>query len=525
MADYNSMQANLGLMPGMGSPSGFTPTKSPAQVAMELSAQATANLQYGSSIGPQIARNLPQLSAMTFGQQFQQQFAYAQQQQNMSPYVANLMSGAYGGGSQQMNLPSPLLMTPASSGVFRPPMPSMGMNPIQPMPVMPMVQTPFTPQLPRPMFQTAWEQEMQQRDYRADAIYSYASQTPRVGGNMMGYGMGAMAGAMVGRRFGGPMVGAALGAMGAGISGMSGGMGDLAMMSMRPSMETHQMGASYQRMSQDWVAGGSQLHQQGFGLTRSASLNLAQGVMDMTEDRGFRRQTNNMFSRGDMSQILSMGGRSGLMDFTQNTDQIKEQLRRTAINVKKFMELTQDPDVSSIIRRMADLQRMGYSSQDMEGAAFGMRRFARGAGTTIDGISQMGGMGGMVYQGMGLSAGSGMNYGMFSAMAAKQAISSGVYSPAQAALLGGQSGIAQREMQSQAAMMSMPLMGASMSSFQNGSWGVNYGQVANQSRSWYGFRRGSEHGTRCGSRWCRCVSALWPTISGDERRDFSLDDS
>jgi hypothetical protein len=277
MADYNSMQANLGLMPGMGSPSGFTPTKSPAQVAMELSAQATANLQYGSSIGPQIARNLPQLSAMTFGQQFQQQFAYAQQQQNMSPYVANLMSGAYGGGSQQMNLPSPLLMTPASSGVFRPPMPSMGMNPIQPMPVMPMVQTPFTPQLPRPMFQTAWEQEMQQRDYRADAIYSYASQTPRVGGNMMGYGMGAMAGAMVGRRFGGPMVGAALGAMGAGISGMSGGMGDLAMMSMRPSMETHQMGASYQRMSQDWVAGGSQLHQQGFGLTRSASLNLAQG--------------------------------------------------------------------------------------------------------------------------------------------------------------------------------------------------------------------------------------------------------
>lgn len=476
MPDYNSMQANLGLLPNVGQPTMMTPIKSPAQVAAELSAQATANLQYASSIGPQVARNMPQL--MSFGQQFQQQFQSAQQMQSFNPYMANMMSSAGGYGGGQMNLPSPIMMTPASSGVFRPPMPTMGMQAIPPMPVMPLIQTPFTPQLPRPQFQTAWEQELQQRDYRADSIYSYAIQAPRMGGNMAGYGMGAMAGAMMGGRMGRPIIGAAMGMIGAGMSGLAGGMGDLAMMPFRPSMETHMMGASIQRASQDWVVGGSQLHQLGRGLTRSASMDLSRGIMDMQEDRTFRQQTGGMFSRQDLSNILQTGGRAGLMDFTQNTDQIKEQLRRTAISLKKFMELTNDPDVSGLIRKMADLQRLGYGPGDMENAAYSMRRFSRGAGTSIDGIMQMGGAGAMTYQGMGLSAASGMQYGMFSAMAARQSIASGVYTPAQAAMLGGQSGIAQRNMQAQAALMSMPLVGASMASFQGGSWGVDYGQVA-----------------------------------------------
>jgi hypothetical protein len=470
------MQANLGLLPNVGQPTMTMNIKSPAQMAAELSAQATANLQYASSIGPQVARNMPQM--MSFGQQFQQQFQAAQQMQSFNPYMANMMGSAGGYGGGQMNLPSPIMMTPANTGVFRPQMPSMGMQPIAPMAVMPVIQTPFTPQIPRPQFQTAWEQELQQRDYRADSIYSYAIQAPRMGGNMAGYGAGAMAGAMMGGRMGRPLIGAAMGMVGAGMSGLAGGMGDLAMMPFRPSMETHQMGASVQRMSQDWVVGGSQMHAMGRGLTRGASMDLSKGIMDMTEDRGFKQQTGGMFSRHDMANILQTGGRAGLMDFTQNTDQIKEQLRRTALSLKKFMELTNDPDVSGIIRKMADLQRLGYGPGDMEGAAYGMRRFSRGAGTTIDGIMQMGGAGAMTYQGMGLSAASGMQYGMFSAMAARQSIASGVYSPAQAALLGGQSGIAQRNMQAQAAMMSMPLVGASMASFQGGSWGVDYNQAS-----------------------------------------------
>jgi hypothetical protein len=202
--------------------------------------------------------------------------------------------------------------------------------------------------------------------------------------------------------------------------------------------------------------------------------------MDMVDSSSFQKQTGGMFSRGDMMSMLSTGGQSGLMDFAQNTDQIKEQLRKTAISVKKFMELTNDPDMNNLVRRMASMQRMGFSMGDMDMAAGNLRRFSRGAGTSIEGIMESGNAGAMVYQGMGLSAASGMNFGMFSAMAARQSVAAGVFNPAELALRGGTSGIAQRNMQAQAAMMSMPLVGASMSSFQNGSWGVNYGQMANQ---------------------------------------------
>lgn len=476
MSDYNSMQANLGLFPGIGQPTMAGPVKSPAQVAAELSAQATANLQYGASIGPQVARNMPQL--MAFGQQFQHQFSAAQSMQSFNPYMANMMGGAMGG--PQMNLPSPIMMTPASMGVFRPPMQSANYTPIPPMYSMPLIQTPFTPQIPRPMFQTAWDQEMRQRDYRADAIYSYAMQAPRAGGNLAGYSVGAFAGAAMGGRMGSPLLGAAIGMIGAGVSGLSGGMGDLAMMPFRPQIEARQMGAGIQNMSQNFVVGGSQLHQSGMGLTRGASRQLATGIMDMVDSRSFQQQTGGMFSRGDMMQMLSTGGQAGLMDFAQNTDQIKEQLRKAAISVKKFMELTNDPDMNSLIRRMASMQNMGFSMNDMSAAAGNMRRYSRSAGTTIEGIMEAGGAGSMLYQGMGLSGASGMNFGMFSAMAAKQAVASGVFSPAELALRGGVSGVAQRNMQAQAAMMSMPVVGASMASFQNGSWGVNYGQMAGQ---------------------------------------------
>ena len=477
MSDFNSMQANLGLFPGVGQPTMAGPVKSPAQVAAELSAQATANLQYGASIGPQVARNMPQM--MAFGQQFQQQFSAAQSMQSFNPYMANMMGGAMGGGAQ-MNLPSPIMMTPANMGVFRPPMQGSNYAPIPPMYSMPLIQTPFTPQIPKPMFQTAWDQEMRQRDYRADAIYSYAIQAPRAAGNLAGYGVGAFAGAAMGGRLGSPMLGAALGMFGAGMSGLSGGMGDLAMMPFRPQLEARQMGAGIQNMSQNFVIGGSQLHQSGMGLSRGASRQLATGIMDMVDSRSFQQQTGGAFSRGDMMQMLSTGGQAGLMDFAQNTDQIKEQLRKAAISVKKFMELTNDPDMNSIIRKMASMQSMGFSMNDMSAAAGNMRRYARSAGTSIDGIMEAGGAGAMLYQGMGLSGASGMNFGMFSAMAARQSVAAGVFSPAELALRGGVSGVAQRNTQAQAAMMSMPIVGASMSSFQNGSWGVNYGQMANQ---------------------------------------------
>ena len=477
MADFNSMQANLGLIPGSGP---TTQVKSPAQAAAELSQQASMQIQQAQQT-MQIAR--PTSSMFTFGQQYQQQFQAAQAQSSYGPYAASML----GSFTQPSALPSPLMMTPAHTGVFRPPMPygsGAGGSPMSPMPVMPMFQTPFTPQLPTPNFRTPWEQEVQQRELRADQLYSMTSQAPRFGGMAAGYGMGAMAGAAVGGRFGavGRGVGAVLGGVGAHMSGFAGGMGQMAMWPMRPGLEAHSMGLAAQRMSQDWVVGGPNLHELGRGLSRDASMSMGRSIQNLAENRGFKQETRGMFNRHDLTNILEQSGKSGLMDFDQSVGQIQDRLRQVSRTVSRFMELTNDPDVTSVIKRMGQMRTFGMSLPEIEQAASSMRTFSRAAGTTVGGLWQQGLPGAMTYQALGLSGGAGMQYGMYSAAMARQSVASGTYNEAQLAMLGGVQGVAQRNMQAQGAMMSMPLFGASVGTYGQGGWGLNGASLAGVSR-------------------------------------------
>ena len=480
MADYNSMQANLGLVSGLGAPSGV---QSPAAVAAQLSQQASMQMQHASNMLPIVSSSA---ASFTFGQQFQQNFQNIQSQQAFNPYQASALSSLV----MPSVLPSPLLMTPASSGVFRPHMqPGGGMSPMSPMPVMPQMMTPFTPRLPAPMFQTAWEQELQQRELRSDQIYSMMAQTPRFGGAMMGIGMGAMAGAAAGQRMGlgrvGMAGGALLGAAAAGVSGFAGAMGDMGMIPMRPSMDAHQMGLSIQQSSRDWVVGGAQLHPYGMGFSREASMQLARNVQDLAGDSGFKRETGGMFNRNDLMGIMRTSGRVGLMDMEQSVDGVGKNLREVSRVVKKFMELTNDPDVVNVVKQMGQLRTFGLSVPEMETAAQNMRMYSRMAGTSIAGIQQNGGLpGAMTFQQAGLTAGAGFNYGMYSLASARQAVASGTFSESQLALLGGVSGVSQRNTQAQAALMSMPMMGAAFASYgSGGSWGTNAHNVAGMAQS------------------------------------------
>jgi len=473
MSIFNSMQANLGLIPGAGPQA---QVKSPAQAAAELSAQASAQMQMAQQMMP-ITRS--STAAFTFGQQFQQQYAAAQTQSSMSPYAANM----FGSFTQPTALPSPMMMTPASTGVFRPPMPygsGAGGTPMSPMPVMPLFRTPFTPQLPAPSFRTPWEQEIQQRELRADQLYSMTSQAPRFGGMAAGYGMGALAGAAVGGRFGmlGRGVGAVLGGISAHYSGLASGMGAMGMFPMRPGIEAHEMGLATQRMSQDWVVSGPNRHELGRGLSRDASMSLGRGVQRMAANQDFKNETGGIFNRNDLMQIMQKSGQAGLMDFDQSVDRIQEQLRKVSRTVSRFMELTNDPDVTSVIRRMGQMHTFGMSVPEIEGAASSMRSFSRAAGTTVGGLWQQGLPGAMTYQALGLSGGAGLQYGMYSAAAARQAVSTGTYSNAELAMFGGVQGVAQRNMQAQGAFMSMPMFGAAVSSYGAGGWGMNAGALA-----------------------------------------------
>ena len=238
------------------------------------------------------------------------------------------------------------------------------------------------------------------------------------------------------------------------------------------------MGAALQRYSQNWVVGGDQLHGSGRGLSRDASIQLAESLQNMAGDSSFKKQTGGMFTSHDLMNITQGAGRAGLLDMAQTVPEIQKKVRQTASTIKEFMAITQDPDVSNVIREMGNLRQMGMSQQDMLNAAQGMKTYSRMAGTSIQGLKQMGGLpGAAVFQGVGMTAATGFDYGNFAAANARQYAASGNVSARELALMGGVSGITQREIQAQAAMAGMPLYGAANAQFSGGQWNLNQSMV------------------------------------------------
>lgn len=486
MADnnINTMQANMGLVSDMGSGTNIR-TPHSSETALQLSNQATQNMIFSQQLRMSSAAAAnPQVAAMMFGQQFQQQLGNIQAQQSFNPYVAQAMAmagGRQGGGFsgyQQGYMPSPLMMTPPSSGVFRTPAPPPMAAPIPPMYTPPLISTPFTPQVPPSMFMTPADQMFQQREAMANRLTSYGAQVPNVMGQGLGYAGGAYAGARMGARFGpgGMLAGAVGGAALAGLSGVAGGMGGLGDLAMQPFTETRRMGASIQNMSRNWVVTGSDVSPMGQGLGRSPAINMASEIKNLAGDKSFRDTTGGMFNRQDLMQIMRQGGQAGLFDTEQTVPQIKDKLRQTAITIRQFMMLTQDPDVTKVIREMGRLQQFGLTQSEMITAARGMRSFSRAAATTIEGLNEIGGLpGAATFQQAGLVPGQGMMYGNFAAASARQLMASGGMSVRQASLLGGVSGIAQRDIQGQAALGSMPLFAAANAQFGRGGWGMGAG--------------------------------------------------
>lgn len=478
--NLNGMQARVGLVPGSAPASAVL---TPAQAAAQMSQQASAQLQAAQA---QMSVAYGGGASFNFGQQFQQQLSQIQQQQSMGIQQAAAMAGMMPGASMYAPgmLPSPISMTPPSTGVFRPPTPMAAMSPIPPMQSMPFAQTPFTPQMPSSMFRPQFEQNIMQREMQSDRGFSMSAQIPGALGHGAGLGMGAMAGAAIGSRFGavGGLVGGVIGAGAAQLSGLAGGMGGIGEMMGRPSVERHLMGSSIQQMSQNWVVGGPQLHGMGQGLSRGASMDLAGRVQSMAGSSSFKKETGGMFNRDDLMGIMGQAGGAGLMDQAQGVEGIQDNLRKVSRTIRRFMQLTNDPDVTSVIQEMGRMHQMGMSVEDIDMAAGSMRSYARAAGTSVRQMSSTyGAMGAQTYQAAGLSPASGMMQGMYAGASARQGVAAGAYNPRQLSMLGGVQGIAQRSMQTNAAMMSMPLMGAAMGSYGAGGWGLDYDNLAGMS--------------------------------------------
>jgi len=473
MAEINDMQANMGLSAAEMGPIGI-PTPSPADVSLRLSMESASRQQQAQ----QSIQSTPLGAPTGFRAQFERQMSLIQAQQSLNPYAAQRYAQQSQQSQQQQYLPSPLTMTPPSTGVFRPPPPAPAITPLPPVYTPSFRQSPFTPQAPTPMFSSPHEQRIQQDEIRSNRDFSMMSQAPSIIGQGMGLMAGAAAGAKIGSRFGrwGGVVGAGVGAVAAGASGLAEGMGNIGQRFMQPAIEQRRMGAGLQNMSQNWVTSGADVSPLGRGLSQDASNNLAGQIQNMASDSSFQKQTGGMFNRQDLMQITRKSGENGLMDMAQDVPQIKQQLKQTATTIKQFMELTNDPDVSNVIRQMGRMRQFGMTQQDMTDAAQGMKTYSRAAGTSIEGLQQIGGLpGAATFQQAGLTAGQGFKYGNFAAASAQQLVASGGVDPRQLALMGGVQGMAQRDMQGQAAMGSMPLFAAANAQYGSRGWGMGRG--------------------------------------------------
>lgn len=470
MPDINGMQANFGLSGAAMGPVGI-PTPSPADVALRLSMESASRQQQAF----QTISSVPLGAPSEFRAQFERQMSTIQAQQSLNPYAAQMMAQSMPS-QQQQYLPSPLTMTPPSTGVFRPPPPPAAAAPLPPVYTPQNQYSPFTPQAPPPMFSSPFEQQIQQQEIRSNRGFAQRSQIPSALGYGAGIMAGAAAGAGVGARFGGwgGAIGAGVGAMAAGASGIAEGLGNMGQRLMQPAIERRQMGAGLQNMSRNWVVSGSDVSPLGRGLSQNSSNELAGQIQNLAGESSFQQQTGGAFNRKDLMKITRQGGEQGLFDMTQEVPQIKQQLRQTATTIKQFMELTNDPDITNVIRQMGRMRQFGMTQQDMTTAAQGLKTFSRATGTSQEGLQQIGGLpGAATFQQAGLTAGQGFQYGNFAAASARQMVASGGVSPRQLALMGGVQGMAQRDMQGQAAMGSMPLYAASNAQYGRRGWGMD----------------------------------------------------
>lgn len=455
---YNSFQAQLGLTPGAAGGHGPTmmqapPIRHPGEVSIEATTRMSQQMQAGIQAAQQI-RMIPPMNAMAFmppggpgggtpaSNAFAAQYQQSAQQiasRYQDPFRAQQMAQQMGQPGFTM-MPSPTMMTAPSMGVFRP-----GFDPAPPMMsarTPPMIQTPFTPQLPRPMFQTGAQLMHSQNQAGAtDMFAGTMAAIPTAARGLTGM-MGAGIGAMVGHRFGGG-IGALGGLLAGGMAGfgpIGGGMESLANQAISPAIERRAFGLQMQNISRNFAVTGSDLDLGGRGLSTSAAISTT-NMMRRSVDKG---QTSG-FNMRDMMGITSSAGDMGMMDMAQNSEQIVTQAKNIARGLSAFMRLANEPDVRRAMQQMAQMRSMGLTIPESTASMQNAQQFARMAGTTVANLSQSAGMpGAMTFAQQGMTAGLGYNVGMGAGAMARQAVASGAFSVGDLAMAGGTRGVQQQ---------------------------------------------------------------------------------
>jgi hypothetical protein len=188
-------------------------------------------------------------------------------------------------------------------------------------------------------------------------------------------------------------------------------------------------------------------------------LEASRGLAAMAGSASFRRETRDRFNQQDLFKITQGAGEAGLLTGVGSPDQMTGRVRDVARSLSAFMELAREPDVMRAIQTMGSLRASGLNLHETTAAVAAGRSFARMAGTTFQGLAEVGGaMGSSAFQSMGLTQGLGFQVGMGNYANAASSINRGTLSPQLSALTGGAQGLGTLNTMFSGSLLQLPMV-------------------------------------------------------------------
>lgn len=215
-----------------------------------------------------------------------------------------------------------------------------------------------------------------------------------------------------------------------------------------PIIEQRERALAFQNASTGFVVGGSSLSASGQGMSMTASQRVMNAVARMPDSGQFRRETGGLFNREDMSRITRLSGELGMLDQSQNADQMIREVKKVSKALSTFMKIAGEPDIQKALQQMAQFRGMGFATTETPLAVANARTFARMAGVTVDEAMQRGQQGAQQFQQIGLSGAAGFNAGVGAMGIARQAATG--MTARQLNMAGGEAGVAQAFMNASA---------------------------------------------------------------------------
>jgi len=325
---------------------------------------------------------------------------------------------------------------------------------------------PFGPAAPPAMFDTPYGAHLAQTQAADDRAFTMHAAGAGLGARVGTNALAGMAGAAIGSRFGGwgAAIGGAIGFFGSEFGGL-GQAGQNSFMNnvMGPSIQQRALAGGIEHASAQFVPFGGSLHASGAGFSHHASMEAAQGLMDLGNSASFRRETFDRFNTQDLSKITQAGAHAGLMSGVGNPEDMVSRVRDIAKSVNAFMELAKEPDIQRAIQTMGSMRASGLNLSETLGAVQSGRTFARMAGMTFQEMAEVGGgMGSSTFQSMGLSQGLGFRTGTANLGIASASQNAGVLSPQMMSMVGGAQGLANLNNMFSAGMLQLPMLAPGM---------------------------------------------------------------